>query len=73
MLLLMLHPFNPLSCETSVLVYHNFSLFFLFCFAGFLVAVLFVVNAHVAIMCRGNTYIGLPFCRTPSYGIKSVF
>ena len=40
-------------------------LFFLFCFAGFLV-VLFVVNAHVAVICRGNTE--LPFCMILSYG-----
>ena len=38
-----------------------FSLFFMFCFAGFLVVVLIVVNAQVAVICRGNTYMGLPF------------
>ena len=40
----------------------------MFCFAGLLVVVLFAVNAHEAVICRGNTLI--TFCMTPSYEIK---
>ena len=34
----------------------------MFCFAGRLVVVHFTVNAHVAVICRGNSYVDYLLC-----------